>query len=447
MKVTNIRKKLAAALVAGGMLVPSAAHAADLDINLLIDPGFESVGTAGAYGAPLNSWTDGTLTGYTYFSAIYANGGALAGGGDYYFTSNASSDGDVTAAGEVAQVVDLSTGASGTLIASGNAAFGLSGFFSTYLTNNDFAFLQVDFKNSGNTTLSSKVVGPNANLQTWTQLATGGAIPVGTTSALVSVYGGGTDGGPDGYLDNIDFRVTDEVILSALDLRVDRDDGSLILSNRTGSPVNISGYQITSAFEGLNPATWQSIADNYDANSGSAVDGANIWTELTQTGAHGDLSEADLASGNGGSLAHTQSINLGNAGTWIRNHNEDLVFQYISNGSVVTGLVNFEDGAPFVEGDLNTDGIVNSSDWAILRSNQHTDLSGKSLAEAYLLGDMTGDLENNHADFVAFKNDFDAVNGLGAFQAMIATTVPEPTSVVLLMTSGLLLLTGTRRQR
>lgn len=440
MKVTDIRRKLAIALMAGGMLSPQAAAAADLDVNLVQNAGFEDLDATDSH---ILNWTDGSGFGFTYnFNQNYDNGGPLAGGGDVYFTSNA---GDPTEAGIVSQSIDLSTGDSASLIASGDAAYNLSGFFTTFSTNNDFGFLQVDFLDGGSATLDSAVIGPGENLTTWTQLVGAGAIPVGTQSAFLSVYGGGTDGGPDGYIDNVDFRVTDEIVLPVLDLRVDRDDGSLLLSNRTGGPVNLSGYQITSAFEALAPAAWQSVADNYDADNSGEVDGTNIWTELTQGDAHGDLSEGDLDSGAGATIAHTQTVNLGNAGAWIQNPNEDLLFQYISDGEVVAGIVNFADAAPLVAGDLDVDGDLDADDWAILRSNQHGDLSDKSLAEAYRLGDLTGDLQNNHPDFVAFKNAFDAVNGAGAFVAM-AASVPEPLSFTL-FAAGAALTWSVRRDR
>jgi len=465
MKVTNIRRKLAAALVAGGMFMPIDAHGAGLDVNLVINGDFENVdyGNIGNYNAPdIQDWGGATVGGaysHTGFTgtgqpgptADYANGGLyttgtpFSGGGDFYFTPGNRGNQSLTNA--ISQNIDVSTGASGSLITTGNAAFKVSALFNSFGGQTDHGVIDLEFLNSGSTVLSAAQLTPGSvNFTEWTSLSTAGVIPAGTATVRVSAWGVLDAGGSsDGYMDNIDFQVTDELILPALDLRVDRDNGSLILSNNTGSTVNLSGYSITSGFESLNPASWRSVADNYDANSGGAVDGSNIWTELTQAGAHGDLSEGDLASGNGGSLAHQQSINLGNAGTWIRNPNEDLVFEYISGGTVIEGIVNFADAAPFATGDLNTDGAVNASDWTLLRSNQHTDLSAFSLAEAYRRGDLTGDGENNHADFAAFKNAFDASNGSGAFQAMVATAVPEPTSVVLLMTSGLLLLSRPRR--
>jgi hypothetical protein len=95
-------------------------------------------------------------------------------------------------------------------------------------------------------------------------------------------------------------------------------------------------------------------------------------------------------------------------------------------------------GVPFASGDLNTDGAINAADWVVLRSNQFVSQAGKSLAEAYRLGDLTGDRVNNHNDFRAFKNAYDAANGVGAFAAMVAS-VPEPSSLVLLVGAGLFL--------
>ena len=43
MKVTDLRRKLRAALAAGGLLAPGIAHAADLNTNLILNPGFENV--------------------------------------------------------------------------------------------------------------------------------------------------------------------------------------------------------------------------------------------------------------------------------------------------------------------------------------------------------------------------------------------------------------------
>ncbi len=86
-------------------------------------------------------------------------------------------------------------------------------------------------------------------------------------------------------------------------------------------------------------------------------------------------------------------------------------------------------------GDLTADGNITSADWVVLRNNQLADLSGKTFAEAYAMGDVTADLANNHADFVLFKQLYDAANGVGAFAAMVAS-VPEPSAFALVMLAG-----------
>ena len=87
--------------------------------------------------------------------------------------------------------------------------------------------------------------------------------------------------------------------------------------------------------------------------------------------------------------------------------------------------------APFIFGDFDGDLDVDAADWSILRSGQHTDLSGMTGDQAYAMGDLNSDLRNNHDDFVLFKSAFDQRNGVGTFSAMVAS-VPEPGSLALL---------------
>src|SRR3954468_18585718 len=272
MKVTDLRRKLMAALAAGGLLAPSAVHAANLNTNLVVNPGFENVSSdppVGNYSAPhILDWT-GTGFAYSHDGTggipDYANGRPLAGGGHYYFTPNRPGP-DITAPGVFYQDVDVSTGASGTLIASGTAAFKLSAFFSSYLAQGDFGTIHVDFRNSSNTSLGTASVSPT-DVSTWTQNFRGGSIPVGTATVRVSAFGTAFSGGPDGYMDNVDFQVTNEIIQPKLQITVNRDTGGITLANQTGSPTNIKSYSITSAFEAMDPAHWLSVADNYDAGS------------------------------------------------------------------------------------------------------------------------------------------------------------------------------------
>jgi hypothetical protein len=97
-------------------------------------------------------------------------------------------------------------------------------------------------------------------------------------------------------------------------------------------------------------------------------------------------------------------------------------------------------------GDFNSSGSITSADWAILRTNLRTVLSGQTHQQAYFLGDITADLTINHADFAAFKSIYDAANGAGAFVAMLAT-VPEPTTCALISSFAVFVLCCVRRRR
>jgi hypothetical protein len=101
-------------------------------------------------------------------------------------------------------------------------------------------------------------------------------------------------------------------------------------------------------------------------------------------------------------------------------------------------------GPRMLMGDFNSSGTLTADDWMILHANQDANLSGKTLQEAYFLGDLNLDLKNDHADFQAFKLYFDAANGAGAFVAMLAG-VPEPSSLLMLLWVGLLAPPGRRR--
>jgi len=452
MKVIDIRRKLIATLAAGGILSAGAAQAANLDVNLVVNGGFESVdfGTLGASSGPL--LTDWAGQGFTYSHdgsggvPNYANGAPLANGGSFYFAPASVTTGGTphhTLATAITQSISVAAGPTGSLIATGNAKFSFSAYFNSYQTQADHGIVQVDFLNGSNAVLGSGTVtpGPGA-LPDWTKVTTTGAIPVGTATVKVSAWGVLlAGGGSDGYIDNIDFQVA-----SLLAISVNRLTGAITLSNQTGSAKNISSYTITSASESLAPASWLSITDNYDSgNPGpNQVDPSHAWSESSLPTDFTKLAEADPSNA-GASLASGRLVNLGAA--WVQNPTEDLTFEYVSGGQLFQGSVEYvggPGGQPLVEGDLNIDGVISSADWAIVRANQHVSLSGKSLAQAYRLGDFNGDLTNNHADFVEFKNLYDAANGVGSFAAMVAS-VPEPASLAMAGVAATLLVGWGRR--
>jgi hypothetical protein len=97
--------------------------------------------------------------------------------------------------------------------------------------------------------------------------------------------------------------------------------------------------------------------------------------------------------------------------------------------------------------DLNGDCALNAADWLQFRSSQHVSMTGLTLAEAAARGDLNGDFRNDHQDFVLFKNAFEATNGAGSFEAMLA--VPEPaalTIAAIIMLALTLQRSGARRE-
>ena len=480
MKVTDLRRKLWAALATAGMLGPAAAYAANLNQNLVINGDFEHVdlATVGAYNGPkILDWVGTARSPFAYshdgsssnFGVVpnYADGAAPppvapATSNHWYFTSNTTAAAGgiyINAPGQVYQDVDVSTGDSAAAIAIGLASFKVSANMSSYLNDSDLGHVHLDFRNSVGASLGTAILDDNdpGSSNVWDATpATGtidpvmltGGIPAGTTLVRVSIYGTRSAGGPgpDGYIDNVDFRLVNAPVLVAA---VNRTTGNISIRNLSGAAVPISGYSITSAFEGLAPANWTSVSDIYDSGNAGAIDPAHTWSELTAAGTHTDLSEADLQSGVGGSVPNSANLNLGN-GAWIQTPHKDLVLQYIWGGLVVNGIVAYLGGVnnlPYATGDFDLNGVINSADWVILRTHQLENVSSKSLAEAYRLGDLNGDKLNNHADFVAFKSLYDAANGTGAFVAMVAATgVPEPSTAILVLAASSVMLPMVRRR-
>jgi hypothetical protein len=137
-----------------------------------------------------------------------------------------------------------------------------------------------------------------------------------------------------------------------------------------------------------------------------------------------DVSGADYDYGNSWQLVTAANTTYGatfnvpgfinNAGVW---RNGSFTF------TQATGVLAVAPG-----GDLNGDSILNVNDWATFLDNHLADLSGYTPAERAARGDLNGDGVNDHADFLGFAYQYDALNGGGAFAAMAASYVPESTA-------------------
>ena len=170
------------------------------------------------------------------------------------------------------------------------------------------------------------------------------------------------------------------------------------------------------------------------------------WSVITQT--NGELTEHVVGAGVGGVITPAQAaVDISTADNlWVKSPVEDVTISIeLDTGQIIPGFVNYTGGDPYERSDLNFDHVINSSDWPLLRDNLLTNVGGLSKPLAYQEGDLNGDGMVDFADFGLFKSDYDAANGLGAFQSMIAG-VPEP-SGVLLLTLGAVALAVSRKRK
>src|SRR3954470_21553576 len=172
MKVTNWRRKLSAALIAGGLLSPAAANAAGLNTNLVTNGDFEHVdlNITGEYHGPLVlDWTGPNLFAYSHDGSSsstgvvpdYADGANPPGAGHWYFTPNNTGGAtftDVHDPNVYYQDINVSTGDTGAAIAAGNATFDLSAYMSSYLNDPDYGNVLAEFRNAANSPIGSGLI-------------------------------------------------------------------------------------------------------------------------------------------------------------------------------------------------------------------------------------------------------------------------------------------------
>ncbi|TWT97723.1 PEP-CTERM motif protein [Botrimarina colliarenosi] len=241
----------------------------------------------------------------------------------------------------------------------------------------------------------------------------------------------------DGSFDYPDF--TDEVFSidrlavsdtspfsDLLTLEVDRTTGGMTLRNTSGATVTgWEGYTIQSNGGSLNPAGWDPIGASVTTSTAS---------ELGET-----FASQSLTSGGTVSLSTP-------TGAWLASPFEDLSMELLLTGGATRSVdVTFVGGAGRYEfGDLNTDGVINVSDYVLLAANAETSLAGLTAAAQVLAGDLDGDGQNSLLDFGQFKSLYENANGVGSFALMVAS-IPEPTSLGLAVAGVLFTLTRRRR--
>ncbi len=247
----------------------------------------------------------------------------------------------------------------------------------------------------------------------------GTAAAAGDGTIPVFINGGASVvSGQRAWLDGLAYVEAGATVF--LGATVNRSTGAVSIVNATDSPFTIKSYTVTSASGSLNSTTWTKIGADSDGDAWSVVAPAAPDTSTTMLTETEDL--PPLVTGTELSAVVGQ-LNLGNA--WRRTpiFQDVVVNLTLSDDTIVTITPQYTGTAPKL-GDLDLDGSVDiTEDYATLMSNLHTPVPGGStLAEAYLMGDLTGDGIINYADFSAFRFAYDADNGAGAF----AAAVPEP---------------------
>lgn len=98
------------------------------------------------------------------------------------------------------------------------------------------------------------------------------------------------------------------------------------------------------------------------------------------------------------------------------------------------------------QGDFDGTGGINAADWIQLKAGFNADLSQLSAADGYALGDINLDGRVDRFDFAQFRDQYELVNGVGAFEAMLAQ-IPEPTTLAMCLLSTIVAATSRLRGR
>jgi len=220
------------------------------------------------------------------------------------------------------------------------------------------------------------------------------------------------------------------IVPNRIEATVHRETGVITLTNVADQDISLTSLTINSPFGAINPVALTPITGHYDVDGNREVDDNNAWAILSAAGSHTTFQEA--STGDAGAIGIGESITFSLPDGWIPSPTEDItVSMQLSGGQLLNFVAEFI-GEPLTRSDLNFDDELDEQDWLTFVANHAADLSAFSLAEAYALGDLNGDGENDFLDFRLFQSDYIAANGEAAFQDLLSQ-VPEPGTLVMAM--------------
>jgi hypothetical protein len=241
------------------------------------------------------------------------------------------------------------------------------------------------------------------------------------TSAGTQTYsfsGGNTDGS---------LVIAAEFLLGppppVVTLEVDTVSGAMRIIGDDDEALTMNYYQITSAGNSLDPAGWNSLADQDHEGNGPADGSGDGWEEGGGSGSHA-LAEAFLLGDT--VVAPNEIIGLGSAyDTSVDARDLSFIFR-TDIGRDYEGIIQYVQGS--LPGDTDGDGDVDDADLGVAFSNYTGPLGPGAGNKTAAQGDTDGDGDVDDADLGA---------AFAAYTGPIAAAVPEPTSLALVALGGL----------
>jgi len=217
------------------------------------------------------------------------------------------------------------------------------------------------------------------------------------------------------YIDNLHLDQISTPDL--LTLEIDRSSGSAILKNLSANPISWDYMEIKSPGASLDPSGWSSLDDQNVGGPGNWIEaGGSSPTALVEASIVGDHT-----------LGAGEMLPLGNLyNNGINAEDVDLEIRRVGGPSFRTydQLVTYIGTAPMgVAGDYNDNGTVDAADYVLWRAGGPLQNEGASP------GVVDG------ADYTFWRSRFGATSGSGSGGSLQAGAVPEPATVVLLLSA------------